>query len=141
MDVREWSYRESLKYYGLLNEKYIYLANALTVEEGYQVGLKCVEDLGDKLPTAFCLSCDTLAIGFLQALNEKGIEIPARVAVFSINNSNIAQYVSPPLTSYHIDIPTMCETTLDLLYEKIIRKRQITKSVFINGKPVFRKSC
>jgi len=141
MDVREWSFLESVKYYGLYDEKKIYISDALTVKEGYRIGMKMIEELGDELPTAICAASDTLAVGLLQAFNEKGIPIPKRTEVFSINDINVAQYVSPPLTTFHIDIPAMCESTLDLLQERLIKKRDITKTVYINGKPVFRKSC
>ena len=141
MDVRHWSFLESAKYYGIYRERKIYISNALTVEEGYRIGIKMVEELKDDFPTALCVASDTLAVGLLQALNEKGILIPKQTEVFSINDINVSQYVSPPLTTFHIDIPSICESTLDLLQERIIKKRKITKLVYINGKPVFRKSC
>ena len=141
MDVREWSFTESVKYYGLFDKKKIYISEALSVEEGYRIGIKMIEELKNDLPTAICVASDTLAVGLLQAFNERGILIPKRTEIFSINDINVAQYVSPPLTTFHIDIPAMCESTLDLLYERVIKKREITKTVYINGKPVFRRSC
>ena len=141
MDVREWSFTESAKYYGLFDKKKIYISEALSVEEGYRIGIKMIEELKNDLPTAICVASDTLAVGLLQAFNERGILIPKRTEIFSINDINVAQYVSPPLTTFHIDIPAMCESTLDLLYERVIKKREITKTVYINGKPVFRRSC
>lgn len=141
MDICEWVFRNTMKYFDLLNEKNIFIVNSLTVKEGYRIGIQCAEEMEDELPTAFCISSDTLSVGFLQAMNEKGIPMPERVAVFSINDSSIAQYVSPPLSTYHIDIPIMCETTLDLIHERMIKNRDITKMVYINGKPVMRKSC
>ena len=100
-----------------------------------------IEELKNDLPTAICVASDTLAVGLLQAFNERGILIPKRTEIFSINDINVAQYVSPPLTTFHIDIPAMGESTLNLLYERVIQKRAITKTVYINGKPVFRRSC
>lgn len=141
MDVREWSFIESVKYYNIYEDKNIYIADALTVDEGYRIGKKMLEELGEKFPTAVCVASDTLAVGLLQAFNEKGILIPKRIEFFSINDINVAQYVSPPLTTFHIDVPAMCESALDLLAERIIKKREITKTVYINGKPVFRRSC
>ena len=141
MDVREWSFRESAKYYGMLDERNIFVTDTISVDEGYRLAMKAIRELGDAMPTAFCVASDTLAIGVLQAFNERGWEIPKRVAFFSINNLSIAQYVSPPLTTFHIDIPLMCDAALSLLQERILKDRQITKSVYINGKPVFRKSC
>ncbi len=141
MDVREWSFRESAKYYNRLNEKNIFIADTFSVDEGYRLGMKAIKELGENMPTAFCMASDTLTVGVLQAFNEKGWDIPKRVAFYSINNISIAQYVSPPLTTFHIDIPLMCDAALNLLAERILKGRNITKTVYINGKAVFRKSC
>lgn len=139
MDVREWSFRQSAAYYQCLNETYIFIADQYTVAEGYRMGKEMVRS--GNLPTALCVASDTLAVGVLQALNEEGIPIPDRVSVFSINDVNVAQYVSPPLTTFHIDIPIICESALDLLRNRVLKGGKITKSVFVNGIPVFRKSC
>ena len=69
------------------------------------------------------------------------MQIPEQVAVFSINDVNIAKYLSPPLTTIHIDIPCICETALDLLRNRVLNDGKFTRSVFVNGNPVFRKSC
>lgn len=139
MDVREWSFRQSAIYYELLNEDYIYIAGRFTVKEGYRLGKEMVAS--GKIPSALCVASDTLAIGVLQALNEEGIQIPEQVSIFSINDVSVAQYVSPPLTTFHIDIPLLCESALDLLRDRVLKGGKITKAVFINGIPVFRKSC
>lgn len=139
MDIREWSFRQSAQYYNRLNEDYIFIAKRYTVAEGYRLGKEMVQK--GKIPSALCLASDTLAIGVLQALNEEGIQIPEQVSIFSINDVNVAQYVSPPLTTFHIDIPIICESALDLLRNRVLKGGKITKAVFINGIPVFRKSC
>lgn len=139
MDIREWSFRQSAIYYNLLNEDYIYIADSFTVAEGYRLAKKMTAS--GKVPSALCLASDTLAIGVLQALNEDGIQVPEQVSVFSINDVSVAQYVSPPLTTFHIDIPLLCESALELLRDRVLKGGKITKAVFINGIPVFRKSC
>lgn len=139
MDIREWSFRQSAQYYECLEEKYIFIADHYTVAEGYRMGKEMIRS-GD-IPSAVCVASDTLAIGVLQALNEDGIQIPEQVSIFSINDVNIAQYVSPPLTTFHIDVPLLCESALDLLRDRVLKGGKITKAVFINGIPVFRKSC
>ena len=60
MDVREWSFTESVKYYGLFDKKKIYISEALSVEEGYRIGIKMIEELKNDLPTAICVASDTL---------------------------------------------------------------------------------
>jgi len=141
MDEREWSFRQTMTYYKLLNEKYIWIADAFTVKEGYRASMEAIRKLKDKLPTAICVANDALAIGALQAFNEEKWEIPGRVSFFSINDIGIAQYVSPPLTTFNIDISLICSSALDLLKERVFLGRTVTKSVYVNGRAIFRKSC
>lgn len=141
MDVREWSFRQTATYYNLLQEEYVFIADAFTVKEGYRIGKEAISKLKDKMPTAICVANDALAIGALQAFNEQQWAIPNRVAFFSINDIGIAQYVSPPLTTFHIDISIICSSALDLLKERVLNNRTTTKVVYVNGTAVFRKSC
>lgn len=139
MDIREWSFRQSAQYYQCLREDYILISEKFTVQEGYRLGQKLAQM--KEFPTALCVASDTLAVGVLQALNEAGIQIPEQIAVFSINDVSTARYVSPPLTTIHIDISSICETALDLLRNRVLNGGVITKSIFVNGIPVYRKSC
>ena len=139
MDIREWSFRQSVAYYHCLEEEYILISEKFTVDEGYRMGKELLKK--SSLPTALCIASDTLAVGVLQALNEKGIQVPEQMALFSINDVNIAKYLSPPLTTIHIDIPCICETALDLLRNRVLYGGKVTKLIFVNGIPIFRKSC
>ncbi len=139
MDIREWSFRQSVAYYHCLEEEYILISEKFTVDEGYRMGKELLKK--SSLPTASCIASDTLAVGVLQALNEKGIQVPEQMALFSINDVNIAKYLSPPLTTIHIDIPCICETALDLLRNRVLYGGKVTKLIFVNGIPIFRKSC
>ena len=139
MDIREWSFRQSVAYYHCLEEEYILISEKFTVDEGYRMGKELLKK--SSLPTALCIASDTLAVGVLQALNEKGIQVPEQMALFSINDVNIAKYLSPPLTTIHIDILCICETALDLLRNRVLYGGKVTKLIFVNGIPIFRKSC
>ena len=139
MDIREWSFRQSVAYYHCLEEEYILISEKFTVDEGYRMGKELLKK--SSLPTALCIASDPLAVGVLQALNEKGIQVPEQMALFSINDVNIAKYLSPPLTTIHIDIPCICETALDLLRNRVLYGGKVTKLIFVNGIPIFRKSC
>lgn len=139
MDIREWSFRQSASYYHCLNEEYILISDKYTVDDGCRLTKELLKK--DRLPSALCVASDTLAVGVLQALNEGGIQVPEQIAVFSINDVNVAKYLSPPLTTIHIDIPCICETALDLLRNRVLYGSRVTKLVFVNGTPIFRKSC
>ena len=138
MDIREWSFRQSAAYYNCLNEDYILISDKFTVDDGYKMGRELLKR--KSLPTALCIASDTLAVGVLQALNEGNIQVPEQIALFSINDVDIAKYLSPPLTTIHIDIPCICETALDLLRNRVLNGGKVTKLVLVNGVPIFRKS-
>lgn len=89
----------------------------------------------------FFVAGDPIAVGCLQALNEKGIAIPNRVSVISINNISIAKYVSPPLTTFHIDTKELCKVAIELLLERVVEKRKIVKTIYLGAELVKRKSA
>ncbi len=139
MDVREWSFRQSMIYYKLLDEDLIWTTEHVSVAEGVRIG----KEIGQlkKKPQALAVGSDTLAIGILQALNAADIKVPDEISVFSINDVSVAQYVSPPLSTMHIDVPLICESAFELLRDRVQKQRTITKMVLINGTPIYRKSC
>lgn len=139
-DIRETAFRETAKKYGIYNPENVFIADSLSVADGYKISMLAIDRYKNNLPTAFCVANDPLAIGALQAFNEKGWQIPQRVSFFSINNISVTKYVSPPLTTFSIDIPLICDTAYDLLQEKILKKRILTKTILVAGTPVFRKS-
>lgn len=141
MDVREQAFRHRMQKYSLLDERSILISDSFSVKEGYRRALLAIAELGDDMPTAFCVGNDPLAIGALQAFNEKDWCIPQRVSFFSINDVGVAPYVSPPLTTFHIDIPLLCETAMNLLQERMLQGRMVTKCIYINGTAMIRKSC
>jgi LacI family transcriptional regulator len=140
MDVRERAFRNYMAEIGLLNDSYIFCNQGFQVDNGYLLMKKAIDTLGDQLPTAFFIAADPIAVGCLQALNECGISIPNRVSVISVNNISVAKYVSPPLTTFHIDMKEMCKNAIELLLEQILEKRKIIKTLYLGAEMVVRKS-
>lgn len=139
-DRRERAFKEYMKQKGLFDERFLFVGDQYAVNEGYALMKQAIHSLGDQLPTAFCVASDSLAVGCLQALNEERIALPERVNVFSINDASIAQYVSPPLTTFRIDVKLLCQTAIDLLLERFVDKRTSPKTVLMSCNPIFRKS-
>ncbi|PJW16316.1 LacI family transcriptional regulator [Geobacillus sp. WSUCF-018B] len=140
MDSRERAFRHYMKAKGLLNEEYIFCHRGFSFDNGYELMTKAIETLGDRLPTAFFVAADPIAVGCLQALNEHRIPIPERVSVIGVNNISITKYVSPPLTTFHIDIHEICKSAIELLLERIQRKRNIVKTLLLGAELIVRKS-
>ncbi|WP_410769686.1 LacI family DNA-binding transcriptional regulator [Fontibacillus sp. BL9] len=140
MDVREESFRDYMDKLNLLNEEYIFTGKHFSVNDGYELMLRAIDGLGPNLPTAFFVAADPIAVGCLQALNEKEISIPARVSILSMNNVSVAKYVSPPLTTFHIDTYELCKDAISLLMERVIAKRTLVKTIYLNAELIVRKS-
>ncbi|WP_251548692.1 LacI family DNA-binding transcriptional regulator [Neobacillus muris] len=141
MDLREQTFRSYMKEKGLLKEQCIFSRRGFSVDTGYDLMSRAIDKLGDNLPTAFFIAADPIAVGCLQALNEKGIAIPGRVSVVSVNNISVAKYVSPPLTTFHIDTKELCRNAMELLLEQILGKRKIVKTLYLGAELVIRKSA
>lgn len=139
-DIREISFRYYMQKLGYLNEDNIFIEPNFSVDSGYKSAKKAIENLKDKLPTAFFVASDPIAIGVLQALNEYNIPVPSKVSVISINNIDVSKYVSPPLSTFNIDINELCKTAINLLSERIIEDRKLQKTIYLNCELVVRKS-
>ncbi|MDQ0230873.1 LacI family DNA-binding transcriptional regulator [Metabacillus malikii] len=140
MDVRERIFRSYMAEKGLLNDEFIFCHRGFSVDNGYHLMQEAIGRLEERLPTAFFIAADPIAVGCLQALNEHGIAIPNRVNIISINNTSVAKYVSPPLTTYNIDLHEMCKNAIELLLEQLVTKRKIIKTLYLGAELIVRKS-
>ncbi|MGQ5709357.1 LacI family DNA-binding transcriptional regulator [Lactobacillus sp. PSON] len=135
-DIREIAFKE---YITTRNIKHapMYVSGPFSVENGYQLGKLAAKK---ELPQAFVIASDTLSVGVLQAFNEAGINVPRDVAIISINNSDVAKYVSPPLTSYNINQEEMVLQAISMLTDLIMRPNRPYEEVNVNTNLIVRKS-
>ncbi|MGI8499474.1 MAG: LacI family DNA-binding transcriptional regulator [Gemmatimonadaceae bacterium] len=60
-------------------------------------------------PTAIFAANDAMAIGALGALHERGLRVPSEMAVVGFDDIPMARFITPPLTSVHVDISELGE--------------------------------
>ena len=71
--------------------------------------------------TAVFAANDWMAIGLIQALRTKGIEVPDQVSVLSVDNIPLASQFAPALTTYSLDANMMiaeCFALMDMADER-----------------------
>ena len=86
-------------------------------EAGYQ-GAKRILERSSDVTALFCMN-DITAIGAIRAIHECGYRIPDDISIISMDDIEIAQYVSPMLTTMHIPIEEMGKMTAKILIDRI----------------------
>ncbi|WP_409293229.1 LacI family DNA-binding transcriptional regulator [Peribacillus sp. SCS-37] len=136
-DEREAAFYEYLALKDLYKEEYKWLGR-FTAEDGF-----CLmnEALGCPCrPTAFFVASDTMAIGAIRALHEKGISVPDDISIVSFNDIEMAQHIHPPLTTVRVHTEFMGMTAVDLLLDQIASRRSLAKKIVIPCELIVRES-
>ncbi|MGY1590903.1 LacI family DNA-binding transcriptional regulator [Geodermatophilus sp. SYSU D00708] len=69
--------------------------------------------------TAVFAANDSLALGVLQALHERGLDVPGRVSVVGYDDVPEAAHFLPPLTTVRCDFPRVAQEALRLLLDHL----------------------
>ena len=139
-DPRLLAFKNYLTKKQLYQEKYVKIGN-FSSESGYSMMKELVANLGDQLPTAFFMASDALAVGALRALQEADIPVPDRVNVIAFNDTSIAKYVYPPLSTVTVFTEEMGRQGLQLLHEKFQHNEpSIPRMITLATKLTLRKS-
>ncbi|GAB6108538.1 LacI family DNA-binding transcriptional regulator [Fusibacter bizertensis] len=126
---RESVFRQHMADLGVFDERNV-LIGAFLAESGYRLMKQAIRDL-NPLPTAFFVASDSIAIGVLRAIHECELRVPKDVSIIGFNDIPTSKYTVPPLTSIRVHKEFMGETAVELLLERIIKKRVIAKKVIV----------
>ncbi|MBS4191963.1 LacI family DNA-binding transcriptional regulator [Bacillus sp. FJAT-49705] len=108
-------------------------------KSGYELMVKAIQS--NKLPSAFFIANDPIAIGALKALNEAKIKVPEQISIVSLDGHPFTALTNPPLTSIHVPTEFMGATAIELLIERLEKERKIAKKVIVPTQLVERDSC
>ncbi|SJL83275.1 HTH-type transcriptional repressor PurR [Vibrio palustris] len=77
----------------------------------------------DELPTAvFCFN-DTMALGLMSRLQQKGCSVPDDISIVGYDNIELSEYFSPPLTTIHQPKRRVGKNAFEILLERIKNKQ------------------
>ena len=116
-EIRYEAYCNTLKKNHINFNKNIVTNVSGSSEAGYQ-GAKRILERSSDVTAFFCMN-DITAIGAIRAIHECGYRIPDDISVISMDDIEIAQYVSPMLTTMHIPIEEMGKMTAKILIDRI----------------------
>lgn len=94
-------YRRALHNAGIEPVSALEFEGDFTESSGYEVARRILQHV--PRPTAVFASNDSMAIGLLSALGTHGVGVPRDMAVVGFDDIAISRYISPPLTTVHVD--------------------------------------
>lgn len=91
-------------------------------------------------PDAIFCANDLLAIGALSALRDRGLEVPADVALVGMDNTTLAEVTWPTLTSVDLGSAERARLAAELLFERIEDPAREPRVVGVEPRLVVRAS-
>nr|WP_257722339.1 LacI family DNA-binding transcriptional regulator [Pediococcus damnosus] len=122
------------------NPDYFFVAEDYTAAAGYQEMNKIIDKLGAKLPKAFLIGSDSIAIGAMRALTEHKIAIPQQISVIGFNDITSAQYITPSLSTVHVSRNAMARAAFELLNEQFQKRNMVPRKITIGTSLIIRDS-
>jgi LacI family transcriptional regulator len=141
-DARERlrGYRAALRDAGAEQQEGWEIAGDFTETGGYRAARE-IAALSPR-PTAVFAANDAMAIGALSAFREVGLRVPEDIAVAGFDDIPMARYMSPPLTSVHVEISELGARAMGVLLAAVHEKnRHERQQVVLPTTLVVRQSC
>ncbi|MFQ8433695.1 LacI family DNA-binding transcriptional regulator [Amaricoccus sp. W119] len=88
-----------------------------SAESGYLAGLALLDAMPDR--TAILAGNDTIALGLLSALSERGLSVPEDVSVVGFDDLPFAGFLKPPLSTIRVDADWQGQAAADLLLGRL----------------------
>jgi len=95
----------------------------------------------DRRPDAVFAANDSMAIGVLSAVGQAGVRVPEDVALVGFDDIAIAQYLSPALTTVHVDAFALGDRAVRQLIELKGAPDTIVPPEILPARLVVRRSC
>lgn len=110
---RRAGFEAGLEAHGLKIEPEFEAQGDYTFESGYEAGLQLLHR--KRRPTAIMCSNDEMAAGAYKAAHELGISIPRELSIVSFDDSDLAQKLTPGLTTVRLPTRQMAAQAAQIL--------------------------
>ncbi|SNY79447.1 LacI family DNA-binding transcriptional regulator [Pantoea sp. GL120224-02] len=136
--LRQQGYQQELEQRGLSWQAVSYASDL-----SYNAGKRAMEALlnADTQPDAVFAVSDTLAAGAMAAIQAAGHQVPQDIAVAGFDGSELAEMISPPLTTIAQPSRDIGRTAFSLLLQKIDDPQSPTERVMMDWRLIVRASA
>lgn len=133
-------YVEALNDQGIEPDEELMKDGGFTIEGGYEAAKALLASKAD--PTAVFISNNAMTIGCLKALAEAKIRIPSQMAVVGFDDSEWAEFFTPPLTVVRQPTYTMGTLAGEILFQRILGTAPPERQeIVLKPELVIRESC
>jgi LacI family transcriptional regulator len=138
-EARFRGYRAALEDAGVPQPEASEFVGDFTEASGFRAAS---EILGrSRRPDAVFAANDSMAIGLLSAFAQRGVRVPEDIALVGFDDITIARYLSPPLTTVHIDAYALGERAVHQLIQLKRSPEVPVAPEILPARLVVRKSC
>lgn len=131
-------YKTALNDFELLHDDNLFSEAQATVENGEKEAEKLL-NLEDP-PTAIFAFNDILAIGAMEAVHKRGLSVPKDISIIGFDNTILAKYCYPALTTMAQPLDEIGNQAVDLLVGEIESKITRKQRVMLSAELVIRDS-
>jgi LacI family transcriptional regulator len=135
---REGGYRKALEKHGLNYDEQIIGAGGFNEDVAYETVTQWIRrGLSMEVIVAFD---DDSAIGAMAALRDVGVRVPEEIAVTGFDDTRLARYLTPPLTTVRIPVEQAAQLAVDKLIQ-LIETGEAQDSIVLPTELIIRRSC
>ena len=136
---RYQAFKKALTKYGLsFDENLFYEGDFLT-----NSGALAVEEFIEKrqvLPQSIVAANDEMAVGVIQELQRRNINVPDEVAVIGFDDLEHARFVQPPLSTVCQPLAKMGRTSVELMVQ-LLNGEDVPEKKYVEADLIIRNSC
>ncbi|MBB6672260.1 LacI family DNA-binding transcriptional regulator [Cohnella nanjingensis] len=114
------------------------LESGMSAESGYHAAGQMLA-LAER-PTAVLGFSDSNIVGVIKGLKDRGISIPADMAVLSLFDREIFNYFDPPVSALRFPVSRLGEVAAEYLVKKIRAKKPLMKQEMLAAELIVRES-
>lgn len=134
------AYKKYIKEFKLyINKDYIVNGKNFDFDSGYE-GMNKLLKLKNP-PTAVVCASDKIALGAIKAVQNNGLKVPEDISVIGFDDIELAEYVTPRLTTIRQNCDEIGKAAIDILVEQINKKEKLAVNKVIPVELVIRESC
>lgn len=137
-DQRLQGYKEALIKAGIPYDPALVASGDFLQGGGYCATNKLLEEAR---PTAIFYANDTMAIGGMAAISERGLRIPQDLSVIGFDDIELSGYLQPALTTVRMPLGSMSETAVNSLINLILNEPGGPNQRVVPVELIKRQSC